>query len=87
MVAVTATATVVFAHGASVFTPWRLTADVPDVFAELLASPPTDGFAAPDEGLRAHAAHPRIREYLLQHYIEREGNGGPTDRQQASADW
>jgi hypothetical protein len=49
LVAITATAAVVFARETSVFTPRRLAANLPDVFSELLASPPIDGFAPPDE--------------------------------------
>ncbi|MBI4486020.1 MAG: hypothetical protein HY655_08425 [Acidobacteria bacterium] len=45
MVAVTAFAAFNFARGSGIFTPWRLAADVPDVFTELMASPPIEGFA------------------------------------------
>ncbi len=46
---VTGVATFVFARGSQVFTPWRLVPGVPDVSAELLASPPIDGFAPREE--------------------------------------
>lgn len=49
VVTVTAFATFVFARGSDIFTPWRLAAGVPDVFTELLASPPIDGFAPREE--------------------------------------
>lgn len=47
--AVTSVAVFVFARGSEVFTPWRLATNVPDVFAELMASPPIDGFAPREE--------------------------------------
>ncbi|MBI4486221.1 MAG: hypothetical protein HY655_09445 [Acidobacteria bacterium] len=49
MVVVTGVTTFVFARTSLIFTPWRLASGVPDVFAELTASPPIDGFAPREE--------------------------------------
>jgi hypothetical protein len=49
VLAVTGVAVFVFARGSGIFTPWRLATGVPDAFAELLASPPIDGFAPSEE--------------------------------------
>ncbi len=49
MLLVTAVATVVFARSTDIFTPWRLASGAPEVFAELTASPPIDGFAPREE--------------------------------------
>lgn len=49
MLFVTAVATYVFTRGTHIFTPGELAANVPDTFAELMASPPIDGFAPREE--------------------------------------
>jgi len=46
---VTGVSTFVYARPSGIFTPSRLVPPLPDVFAELLASPPIDGFAPAEE--------------------------------------
>jgi hypothetical protein len=49
---VTSAATFRMARDTGIFTPWTLAAEVPDVFGQLFASPPIDGFAPPEEVAR-----------------------------------
>ncbi|MBI4486818.1 MAG: hypothetical protein HY655_12475 [Acidobacteria bacterium] len=51
VLALTGVATAVFARDSQIFTPWKLAAGLGDVFAELLVSPPIDGFAPLEEVL------------------------------------
>jgi hypothetical protein len=51
MLGVTAIATFAFSRQSEIFTPWRLAAGLPEVFEDLLASPPIDGVATLDEVL------------------------------------
>lgn len=51
VLSVTGVSAFTYARGSGIFTPWRHLPRLPDVFAELLASPPIDGFAPLEEVL------------------------------------